>query len=60
MTIRKQPNMYADVSAIHYRPWRMWQALVDRTEYGVQHKLLFGSDYPSAKPSERDRRATHA
>jgi predicted TIM-barrel fold metal-dependent hydrolase len=52
VTIRKQPNMYADVSAIHYRPWRMWQALVTAQEYGVEHKLLFGSDYPSGKPSD--------
>jgi uncharacterized protein len=52
VTIRKQPNMYADVSAIHYRPWRMWQALVTAQEYGVEHKLLFGSDYPSARPSQ--------
>jgi predicted TIM-barrel fold metal-dependent hydrolase len=52
VTIRKQPRMYADVSAIHYRPWRMWQALVTAQEYGVQHKLLFGSDYPSGKPSD--------
>jgi predicted TIM-barrel fold metal-dependent hydrolase len=50
--IRKQPNMYADVSAIHYRPWRMWQALVTAQEYGVEHKLLFGSDYPSGRPSD--------
>ncbi len=52
VTIRKQPNMYADVSAVHYRPWRMWQALVTAQEYGVQHKLLFGSDYPSGRPSD--------
>jgi len=52
VTIRKQPNMYADVSAIHYRPWRMWQALVTAQEYGVEHKLLFGSDYPSGRPSD--------
>ena len=26
--IRKAPNMYADISAVHYRPWRYWQAMV--------------------------------
>jgi predicted TIM-barrel fold metal-dependent hydrolase len=45
--IRKQPNVYADISALHYRPWRYWQALVTAMEYGVEHKLLFGSDFPS-------------
>ena len=26
--IRKAPNVYADISACHYRPWRYWQAMV--------------------------------
>lgn len=45
--MRKTPNMYADISAVHYRPWRYWQAMVTAMEYGVVHKLLLGSDYPS-------------
>jgi hypothetical protein len=46
--IRKCPNLYTDISAVHYRPWRYWQALVTAMEYGVEHKLLPGSDFPSA------------
>jgi uncharacterized protein len=45
--IRKCPNVYADVSACHYRPWRYWQAMVSAMEYGVTHKLLLASDFPS-------------
>lgn len=45
--MRKTPNMYADISAVHYRPWRFWQAMVTAMEYGVTHKLLLGSDFPS-------------
>ena len=45
--IRKSPNMYADISAVHYRPWRYWQAMVTAMEYGVTHKLLLASDFPS-------------
>lgn len=45
--IRKCPNLYADVSAVHYRPWRYWQAMVTAMEYGVTHKLLLASDFPS-------------
>jgi len=45
--IRKCPNVYADVSAVHYRPWRYWQAMVTAMEYGVADKLLLGSDFPS-------------
>jgi predicted TIM-barrel fold metal-dependent hydrolase len=46
--IRKCPNVYTDISAVHYRPWRYWQALVAAMEYGVEHKILPGSDFPSA------------
>lgn len=45
--IRKAPNVWADNSACHYRPWRYWGALVAAMEYGVSHKILFGTDYPS-------------
>lgn len=45
--IRKSPNVYADISACHYRPWRYWQAMATAYEYGVSHKLLLGSDFPS-------------
>jgi predicted TIM-barrel fold metal-dependent hydrolase len=45
--IRKAPNVYADISAVHYRPWRYWQAMVTAMEYGVSHKLLLASDFPS-------------
>jgi uncharacterized protein len=44
--IRKHPNVYADVSALHPRPWQLYQALLCAVEYRAQHKLLFGSDYP--------------
>jgi uncharacterized protein len=46
--MRKAPNVYADISALHYRPYRYWQAMVTAFEYGVTHKLLFASDFPSA------------
>ena len=44
--IRKHPNVYADVSALHYRPFQLYQSLMLVQEYGVGRKLLFGSDYP--------------
>lgn len=46
--IRKHPNLYANISAIHYRPLRHYHALMSAMEYGVEHKLIFGSDFPSA------------
>jgi len=46
VTIRKHPNLYADCSALHYRPFQLYHSLMLLQEYGVWHKLLFGSDYP--------------
>lgn len=46
VTIRKHPNVYADISALHYRPFQLYHSLMLVQEYGVWNKLLFGSDYP--------------
>ena len=45
-TIRKHNNVFADCSALHYRPFQLYHSLMLVQEYGVWHKLLFGSDYP--------------
>ena len=45
-TIRKHPNLYADCSALHYRPLQLYHSLMLVQEYGVWDKVLFGSDYP--------------
>jgi predicted TIM-barrel fold metal-dependent hydrolase len=46
VVIRKHPHVYADISALHYRPFQLYHSLMLVQEYGVWHKLLFGSDYP--------------
>jgi predicted TIM-barrel fold metal-dependent hydrolase len=48
--IRKHPNFLADISALHYRRWQFYNALILAKEYGVFEKLLFGSDYPYTTP----------
>ncbi|MFN8516253.1 MAG: amidohydrolase family protein [Thermomicrobiales bacterium] len=52
VVIRKHPNLYADISANFYRPWSYYNAFRHATEWGVLHKLLFGSDFPIATPQE--------
>jgi uncharacterized protein len=52
VVIRKHPHVYADISANFYRPWSYYNAMRLATEWGVLHKLLFGSDYPIATPQE--------
>lgn len=44
--IRKHPNVYADISGLHYRPFQLYHSLMLVQEYGVWNKLLFGTDYP--------------
>jgi predicted TIM-barrel fold metal-dependent hydrolase len=44
--IRKHAHVYADCSALHYRPFQLYHSLMLVQEYGVWSKVLFGSDYP--------------
>lgn len=44
--IRKHPHVYADISALHYRPFQLYHSLMLVQEYGVWSKVLFGTDYP--------------
>jgi len=46
VTIRKHANLFADCSALHYRPFQLYHSLMLVQEYGVWDKILFGSDYP--------------
>lgn len=46
VVLRRHPNVYADTSAIANRPTVLATALAAAKEYGVLHKVLFGSDSP--------------
>jgi predicted TIM-barrel fold metal-dependent hydrolase len=52
VTVRKHPHVYADISALFYRPWSFYEGLRLATEWGVLDRLLFGSDFPIATPAE--------
>lgn len=43
---RKHPNVYCDISALHYRPLQLYNSLSLVQQYGVWSKILFGTDYP--------------
>ncbi len=53
--LRKHPNVYADVSARCTRPWQLKGILAAAMDYGVQGRLLFGSDFPTFQPAEHAR-----
>jgi predicted TIM-barrel fold metal-dependent hydrolase len=44
--VRKQPNVYCEISALFYRPWQFWNILMAAQEYGVTDKIFFGTDFP--------------
>ncbi len=44
--IRRNDNVYADISALFYRPWQFYNSMRLAVEYRADHKLLFGSDFP--------------
>ena len=44
--IRRHANVYADLSALYYRPWQFYNSMRLLVEYGAAAKLLFGSDFP--------------
>jgi len=46
VTARKHPNLFADISALHYRPWQFYNSLMLVQEYDIWDKILFGTDYP--------------
>lgn len=52
VVIRKHPHVYADVSALYYRPWSFYNGMRLATEWSVLPKLLLGSDYPIITPKE--------
>jgi hypothetical protein len=44
--LAKHPNVFANVAGLLPHPWLGYSSLLAANEYGVTHKLLFGSDYP--------------
>jgi uncharacterized protein len=44
--IRRHPHVFADLSALYYRPWQFYHSMRLLVEYRVGHKVLFGSDFP--------------
>lgn len=44
--IRRHANVYADLSALYYRPWQFYNSMRLLVEYRTEAKVLFGSDFP--------------
>lgn len=44
--IRRHKHVYADLSALYYRPWQFYNSMQLLVEYRTHEKVLFGSDFP--------------
>ena len=44
--IRRHPHVFADLSALYYRPWQFYNSMRLLVEYRTDQKVLFGSDFP--------------
>ena len=54
--MRKQGNVYADLSARYHRPWQLYNGVMVAIEYKVTERLLFGSDFPVGTPADAIKR----
>ncbi len=50
--VRKQPNVYCEISALYYRPWQYYNILISAQEYLITDKIFFGTDFPFARVEE--------
>ena len=50
--MRKNENVFADLSARYHRPWQLYNGVMIADEYRVTDRLLFGSDFPVLSPAE--------
>ncbi|MEO8353663.1 MAG: amidohydrolase family protein [Chthoniobacteraceae bacterium] len=44
--IRRHRHVFADLSALYYRPWQFYNSMRLLVEYHADAKVLFGSDFP--------------
>lgn len=44
--MRKHHNVFADISALAYRPWQLYNALLTAIEATVSDRIFFGTDWP--------------
>ena len=50
--IRKQPNLFSEISGLYYRPWQFYNSMRLLSEYHAESNVLFGSDFPFTTTSE--------
>ena len=52
MLLRKNLNVFTDLSARFHRKWQLYNGLQVAIEYKVTDRILFGSDFPVMPPAQ--------
>ena len=50
--VRKNENVYCEISALFYRPWQFYNMLITAQEYRIVDKMFFGTDFPFSSVEE--------
>ena len=50
--MRKNGNVFSDLSARFHRPWQLYNGVMIAMEYKVSERLLFGTDFPVSLPKK--------
>lgn len=44
--VRKNPNVYGEITGLCYRPWIFQKCLAEIQDYSIADKVFFGTDFP--------------
>ena len=50
--IRKNPNVYGEITGLCYRPWIFYNSLAEIQDYSIVDKIFFGTDFPFSSLNE--------
>jgi len=50
--IKKHQHVYTEISALSHRTFALYTALIEAVQYGVDEKIMFGSEFPMQTPEQ--------
>ena len=52
VVVRKNRNVYGEITGLCYRPWIFYNCLAEIQDYAIADKIFFGTDFPFSGLSE--------
>lgn len=50
--IKKHKHVYTEMSALCFRTWALYSAMIETVQYNADEKVFFGSEFPMMTPDE--------